>query len=78
VQSNGQLGWYPATPSALYYNTRPDDVAALYTHFNCAVALAAVPMDAAAPIGAINLWQGTLGTHPWAWCEIHIGAATWY
>ena len=34
---------YPAMPFTSYYNTRPDDVAALYTFFRYAVAPAAVP-----------------------------------
>jgi mono/diheme cytochrome c family protein len=34
---------YPAMPFTSYYNTRPDDVAALYTYFRYAVAPAAVP-----------------------------------
>jgi alcohol dehydrogenase (quinone), cytochrome c subunit len=34
---------YPAMPFTSYYNTRPDDVAALYTYFKYAVAPAAVP-----------------------------------
>jgi mono/diheme cytochrome c family protein len=34
---------YPAMPFTSYYNTRPDDVAALYTYFKSAVAPAAVP-----------------------------------
>ncbi len=34
---------YPAMPFTSYYNTRPDDVAALYTYFKHAVAPAAVP-----------------------------------
>jgi mono/diheme cytochrome c family protein len=34
---------YPAMPFTSYYNTRPEDVAALYTYFKSAVAPAAVP-----------------------------------
>jgi alcohol dehydrogenase (quinone), cytochrome c subunit len=34
---------YPAMPFTSYYNTRPQDVAALYTYFKSAVAPAAVP-----------------------------------
>jgi alcohol dehydrogenase (quinone), cytochrome c subunit len=34
---------YPAMPFTSYYNTRPEDVAALYTYFRYAVAPAAVP-----------------------------------
>jgi alcohol dehydrogenase (quinone), cytochrome c subunit len=34
---------YPAMPFTSYYNTRPDDVAALYTYFKYAVSPAAVP-----------------------------------
>ena len=34
---------YPAMPFTSYYNTRPDDVAALYTYFKYGVAAAAVP-----------------------------------
>jgi mono/diheme cytochrome c family protein len=34
---------YPAMPFTSYYNTRPEDVAALYTYFKYAVAPAAVP-----------------------------------
>src|ERR1700677_3412768 len=34
---------YPAMPFTSYYNTRPDDVAALYTYFKYAVAPAALP-----------------------------------
>ena len=34
---------YPAMPFTSYYNTRPDDVAALYTYFKYGVAPAAVP-----------------------------------
>ena len=34
---------YPAMPFTSYYNTRPDDVAALYTYFKYAVAPAAIP-----------------------------------
>jgi mono/diheme cytochrome c family protein len=34
---------YPAMPFTSYYNTRPGDVAALYTYFKYAVAPAAVP-----------------------------------
>jgi mono/diheme cytochrome c family protein len=34
---------YPAMPFTSYYNTRPDDVAALYAYFRYAVAPAAVP-----------------------------------
>jgi alcohol dehydrogenase (quinone), cytochrome c subunit len=34
---------YPAMPFTSYYNTRPDDVAALYTYFKFAVPAAAVP-----------------------------------
>jgi alcohol dehydrogenase (quinone), cytochrome c subunit len=34
---------YPAMPFTSYYNTRPEDVAALYTYFKQAVAPAAVP-----------------------------------
>jgi alcohol dehydrogenase (quinone), cytochrome c subunit len=34
---------YPAMPFTSYYNTRPDDVAALYTYFKNAVPPAAVP-----------------------------------
>jgi mono/diheme cytochrome c family protein len=34
---------YPAMPFTSYYNTRPDDVAALYTYFKYGVPAAAVP-----------------------------------
>jgi mono/diheme cytochrome c family protein len=34
---------YPAMPFTSYYNTRPEDVAALYTYFKNAVAPAAIP-----------------------------------
>jgi alcohol dehydrogenase (quinone), cytochrome c subunit len=34
---------YPAMPFTSYYNTRPDDVAALYTYFKYAVSPAAIP-----------------------------------
>jgi alcohol dehydrogenase (quinone), cytochrome c subunit len=34
---------YPAMPFTSYYNTRPDDVAALYTYFKYGVSPAAVP-----------------------------------
>jgi alcohol dehydrogenase (quinone), cytochrome c subunit len=34
---------YPAMPFTSYYNTRPDDVAALYTYFKYGVPTAAVP-----------------------------------
>jgi mono/diheme cytochrome c family protein len=34
---------YPAMPFTSYYNTRPEDVAALYTYFKYAVSPAAVP-----------------------------------
>lgn len=34
---------YPAMPFTSYYNTRPDDVASLYTYFKYAVSPAAVP-----------------------------------
>jgi mono/diheme cytochrome c family protein len=34
---------YPAMPFTSYYNTRPDDVAALYTYFKYGIAAAAVP-----------------------------------
>jgi alcohol dehydrogenase (quinone), cytochrome c subunit len=34
---------YPAMPFTSYYNTRPEDVAALYTYFKYGVAAAAVP-----------------------------------
>jgi mono/diheme cytochrome c family protein len=34
---------YPAMPFTSYYNTRPDDVAALYTYFKYGVRAAAVP-----------------------------------
>jgi alcohol dehydrogenase (quinone), cytochrome c subunit len=34
---------YPAMPFTSYYNTRPDDVAALYTYFEFGVPAAAVP-----------------------------------
>jgi alcohol dehydrogenase (quinone), cytochrome c subunit len=34
---------YPAMPFTSYYNTRPDDVAALYTYFKFGVPAAAVP-----------------------------------
>jgi alcohol dehydrogenase (quinone), cytochrome c subunit len=34
---------YPAMPFTSYYNTRPEDVAALYTYFKFAVSAAAVP-----------------------------------
>jgi len=34
---------YPAMPFTSYYNTRPEDVAALYTYFKYAVSSAAVP-----------------------------------
>jgi alcohol dehydrogenase (quinone), cytochrome c subunit len=34
---------YPAMPFTSYYNTRPDDVAALYTYFKYGVSAAAIP-----------------------------------
>jgi alcohol dehydrogenase (quinone), cytochrome c subunit len=54
---------YPAMPFTSYYNTRPDDVAALYTYFKYGVPAAAVPnrpSDVAFPLSMrwpLTFWR---------------------
>jgi mono/diheme cytochrome c family protein len=61
---------YPAMPFTSYYNTRPDDVAALYTYFKNAVAPAAVPNrqnDIAFPLSMrwpLTFWRWFFAPRP--------------
>jgi mono/diheme cytochrome c family protein len=55
---------YPAMPFTSYYNTRPDDVAALYTYFKYGVAPAAVPNRPADIVFPLSMrWPLTF----WRW-----------
>jgi mono/diheme cytochrome c family protein len=61
---------YPAMPFTSYYNTRPEDVAALYTYFKYGVAAAAVPNrtnDIAFPLSMrwpLSFWRWFFAPSP--------------
>jgi alcohol dehydrogenase (quinone), cytochrome c subunit len=61
---------YPAMPFTSYYNTRPDDVAALYTYFKYGVAPAAVssrPSDIVFPLSMrwpLTFWRWFFASKP--------------
>jgi mono/diheme cytochrome c family protein len=61
---------YPAMPFTSYYNTRPDDVAALYTYFKYAVPPAAVqnrPNDIVFPLSMrwpLTFWRWAFAPKP--------------
>jgi mono/diheme cytochrome c family protein len=61
---------YPAMPFTSYYNTRPDDVAALYTYFKFGVPAAAVPNrpnDIAFPLSMrwpLTFWRWLFAPSP--------------